>query len=136
MFKLHQPLPVIRYNIINVLSKLGVKFQEVKGGFVCMHTPSVQHSHSNELDEENKLYGDAFKSKSSDSFEAAEPEGSKTPSRQPSLQLPSHTQQRHQVLNHTNQVTLLEALVEMCQDVSFPLVMRLILTVKRMDLKL
>lgn len=45
-------------------------------------------------------------------------------------------QQRHRVLNHTNQVTLLEALVEMCQDVSFPLVMRLILTVKRMDLKL
>ena len=86
-----KPLPVIRYNIINVLSKLGVKFQEVKGGFVCMHTPSVQPSHSNELDEENKLYGDAFKSKSSDSFEAAEPEGSKTPSRQPSLQLPSHT---------------------------------------------
>ncbi|KAF6071853.1 Protein kinase domain family protein [Candida albicans] len=83
-----KPLPVIRYNIINVLSKLGVKFQEVKGGFVCMHTPSVQPSHSNELDEENKLYGDAFKSKSSDSFEAAEPEGSKTPSRQPSLQLP------------------------------------------------
>ncbi|KAK6197870.1 uncharacterized protein RJT21DRAFT_122679 [Scheffersomyces amazonensis] len=37
-----KPLPVIRYNIINVLSKLGVRFQEVKGGFVCIHTPSVQ----------------------------------------------------------------------------------------------
>lgn len=37
-----KPLPVIRYNIINVLSKLGVKFQEVKGGFVCAHAPSLQ----------------------------------------------------------------------------------------------
>ena len=129
-------MPVIRYNIINVLSKLGVKFQEVKGGFVCMHTPSVQHSHSNELDEENKLYGDAFKSKSSDSFEAAEPEGSKHLVDNLHFSCRLIPQQRHRVLNHTNQVTLLEALVEMCQDVSFPLVMRLILTVKRMDLKL
>ena len=87
-----KPLPVIRYNIINVLCKLGVKFQEVKGGFVCVHTPSVQQpvgdkndysantstiadSQNDEEDtqhdeddfnsEERKLYGDAFKSTSS-----------------------------------------------------------------------
>lgn len=37
-----KPLPVIRYNIIRVLSRLGVKYQEMKGGFVCEHTPSLQ----------------------------------------------------------------------------------------------
>lgn len=35
-----KPLPVIRYNIITVLNKLGVKFQEVKGGFICMQSSS------------------------------------------------------------------------------------------------
>lgn len=90
-----KPLPVIRYNIINVLSKLGVKFQEVKGGFVCVHTPSVQadpntSANSTVLDEEHKLYGDAFKSKSSQDLydeQLTVSEGTKTPSRQPSLQL-------------------------------------------------
>ncbi|CUM63687.1 uncharacterized protein PRCAT00001271001 [Priceomyces carsonii] len=105
-----KPLPVIRYNIINVLSKLGVKFREVKGGFVCVHVPSVQqptktlndHSYdtsiqqnmSAENSEEDRLYGDAFKSSSS--LEKEQPTRSKTPetegppqtrtpSRQPSL---------------------------------------------------
>lgn len=132
-----KPLPVIRYNIINVLTRLGVKFQEVKGGFVCSHTPSLQipteayddenslednagleqdfeplegskspeHSQKSGGTEEEKLYGDAFKSTSS-SFEqklkAPEidaPAGtggghsrqasysSRGPSRQPSLHL-------------------------------------------------
>lgn len=78
-----KPLPVIRYNIISVLSKLGVKFQEVKGGFVCVHSPSLTVARSGEItptastiideyrldenSEEKRLYGDAFKS-SSDSF--------------------------------------------------------------------
>ncbi|KAG7662048.1 KIN2 [[Candida] subhashii] len=99
-----KPLPVIRYNIISTLSKLGVRFQEVKGGFVCLHTPSVKtkaedsgSGHSTILDhyvdeesptqpqlqqqqeedmnpEEKKLYGDAFKSSSS-----FEENGEKTP---------------------------------------------------------
>lgn len=76
-----KPLPVIRYNIISVLSKLGVHFQEVKGGFVCEHTPSFQPStqgterndslgesqddRSKSEIEEKKLYGDAFSSESS-----------------------------------------------------------------------
>ncbi|WPK23761.1 hypothetical protein PUMCH_001007 [Australozyma saopauloensis] len=33
-----KPLPVIRYNILKVLSRLGVRFQEVKGGFMCVHS--------------------------------------------------------------------------------------------------
>lgn len=33
-----KPLPVIRYNIIRVLSRLGVRFQEVKGGLVCVQS--------------------------------------------------------------------------------------------------
>lgn len=33
-----KPLPVIRYNILRVLSRLGVRFQEVKGGFMCLHS--------------------------------------------------------------------------------------------------
>lgn len=40
-----KPLPVIRYNILRVLSKLEVRFQEVKGGFMCVHsvyTPTKQ----------------------------------------------------------------------------------------------
>ncbi|KAI5963466.1 KIN2 [Candida pseudojiufengensis] len=128
-----KPLPVIRYNIINVLSKLGVRFHEVKGGFICIHTPSVQQASPNhpdaeieELedhddegdeedededdeadqilnayaneDEENQLYGDAFKSKSSTlkslSFEdkpESIPDGAKTPSRQPSLHIQTQT---------------------------------------------
>lgn len=62
---LTKPLPVIRYNIIRVLSKLGVRFQEVKGGFICSHTPLYQPT-SDEPEaeitpEERKLYGDAFK---------------------------------------------------------------------------
>ncbi|KAK6460245.1 hypothetical protein DFJ63DRAFT_290633 [Scheffersomyces coipomensis] len=109
-----KPLPVIRYNIINVLSKLGVRFQEVKGGFVCIHTPSVQAdrsdgesqtlaSHADEefdhdddiTSEEKKLYGDAFKSTSSideketPRVKTPEPEQLKTPSRQPSFHLNS-----------------------------------------------
>lgn len=36
-----KPLPVIRANIISVLSKLGVQFTEVRGGFICVHTPSI-----------------------------------------------------------------------------------------------
>jgi protein-serine/threonine kinase len=36
-----KPLPVIRADIISVLSKLGVQFTEVRGGFVCVHTPSI-----------------------------------------------------------------------------------------------
>lgn len=34
-------LPIIRYDIIQILSNLGVQFEEVKGGFVCTHTPSI-----------------------------------------------------------------------------------------------
>ncbi|KAG7704614.1 hypothetical protein KL933_002199 [Ogataea haglerorum] len=36
-----KPLPIIRYDIISVLPQLGVKFTEVKGGFVCVHYPSI-----------------------------------------------------------------------------------------------
>lgn len=36
-----KPLPVIRNDIISVLTKLGVQFKEVKGGFVCSHSPSI-----------------------------------------------------------------------------------------------
>ncbi|GMF62466.1 unnamed protein product [[Candida] boidinii] len=36
-----KPLPIIRYDIMYVLPLLGVKFTEVKGGFVCIHYPSV-----------------------------------------------------------------------------------------------
>lgn len=80
-----KPLPVIRYNIINVLSKLGVKFQEVKGGFICVHSPSLSTKEESdeedgpdaitiideyrldENEEEARLYGDAF-NPSSDSM--------------------------------------------------------------------
>ncbi|ONH68016.1 Serine/threonine protein kinase KIN1 [Cyberlindnera fabianii] len=37
-----KPLPVIRADVISVLSKLGVQFTEVRGGFVCIHTPSIK----------------------------------------------------------------------------------------------
>lgn len=101
-----KPLPVIRYNIINVLSKLGVKFQEVKGGFVCAHAPSLQNKPTNpddistntstmidsqhdekdteETTEEQKLYGDAFKSTSSSIEKSVEvPPRVKTPEPMP-----------------------------------------------------
>lgn len=92
-----KPLPVIRYNIIRVLSQLGVKFQEVKGGFVCVHTPSLSKispegsanaTIASTNEEEEKLYGDAFKSTSS-SIEGYhhEHESERTPLRQPSLHL-------------------------------------------------
>lgn len=35
-------LPVIRANIISVLSKLDVQFTEVRGGFICQHVPSIK----------------------------------------------------------------------------------------------
>lgn len=92
-----KPLPVIRYNIINVLTKLGVRFQEVKGGFICVHAPSLTTKEESEdeegpdaitiideykLDEneeEKQLYGDAF-NPSSESMKGKEvPERSTTP---------------------------------------------------------
>lgn len=108
-----KPLPVIRYNIINVLSKLGVKFQEVKGGFVCVHSPSLSvKEDSGEItptastiidgyrldnnSEEKELYGDAFKS-SSDSLNKYKdaPERSRTPEPE-HLQTPQiHTPHQH-----------------------------------------
>lgn len=51
-----KPLPVIRYNILKVLSRLGVRFQEVKGGFVCVHSV---YTPTREL-EENANYADAI----------------------------------------------------------------------------
>ncbi|KAG0677328.1 serine/threonine-protein kinase KIN2, partial [Pichia californica] len=36
-----KPLPIIRYDIITVLPQLGVHFVEVKGGFICVHYPSI-----------------------------------------------------------------------------------------------
>ncbi|KAK6457428.1 uncharacterized protein RJT20DRAFT_117703 [Scheffersomyces xylosifermentans] len=112
-----KPLPVIRYNIINVLSKLGVKFQEVKGGFVCAHTPSVQqtpqlsignasidddateHGAADDNDieditsEERKLYGDAFKSTSS-SIDGEDQETVRTKTPEPETHLSTHSQSR------------------------------------------
>ncbi|KAG7193323.1 serine/threonine-protein kinase KIN2 [Scheffersomyces spartinae] len=116
-----KPLPVIRYSVIKVLSRLGVKFQEVKGGFVCAHTPSLQieeveekdklagHNTSNNMvmmigneeveggettdTEEQKLYGNAFRSTNSSlekelgshhNKQALEDSSEDTPSRQPS----------------------------------------------------
>lgn len=66
-----KPLPVIRYNIILVLTTLGVRYREVKGGFVCTHHPLVRSDTPDastiideyRLDtlEERRLYGDAFR---------------------------------------------------------------------------
>lgn len=80
-----KPLPVIRYNILKVLTKMGVRFQEVKGGFVCVHNFQAPAEYSDseddgevtahsiiddyrleETSEERKLYGDAFDSSSSE----------------------------------------------------------------------
>jgi hypothetical protein len=36
-----KPLPVIRSDIIRVLKQLGVQYTEIKGGFSCKHTPSI-----------------------------------------------------------------------------------------------
>ncbi|ODQ81616.1 hypothetical protein BABINDRAFT_17574, partial [Babjeviella inositovora NRRL Y-12698] len=81
-----KPLPVIRYDIVSVLSKLGVTFTEVKGGFVCMHTPSIE---ANPVPEEEPIYENALTSKSSENDTAIglgdEDEGSKTHRRKFSL---------------------------------------------------
>lgn len=101
-----KPLPVIRYNILNVLTKLGVKFQEVKGGFLCVHSASIASKHTESEDEtsaiideyrlddnneERKLYGDAF-SQSSDSVQKQVPPRTRTPEPQdvqtPTIQTP------------------------------------------------
>ena len=36
-----KPLPVIRVDIIRVLKELGVDYTEIKGGFSCSHSPSI-----------------------------------------------------------------------------------------------
>lgn len=99
-----KPLPVIRYNIINVLTKLDVKFQEVKGGFVCVHSPSLAIAQTSgevtptastiideyrleENSEERRLYGDAFKS-SSDSLHKEKESSDKARTPEPEMQLP------------------------------------------------
>lgn len=101
-----KPLPVIRYNIISVLSKLGVKFQEVKGGFVCVHAASAAYAKDDADDdddaptantiideyvddnnsEERRLYGDAFRSSSDSVNNHGVPERSKTPDYQQDMQ--------------------------------------------------
>ena len=37
----NKPLAVIRADIIRVLKQLGVEYTEIKGGFSCRHTPSI-----------------------------------------------------------------------------------------------
>lgn len=37
-----KPLPVIRADIIRVLRQLSVDYDEIKGGFSCCHTPSIE----------------------------------------------------------------------------------------------
>ena len=37
----NKPLPVIRSDIVRVLSQLGVSWVEIKGGFSCRHAPSI-----------------------------------------------------------------------------------------------
>lgn len=39
-----KPIDVIREDIVQVLTQLGVHFREVKGGFECVHMPSIQFS--------------------------------------------------------------------------------------------
>lgn len=99
-----KPLPVIRYNILSVLTKLGVKFQEVKGGFLCVHAASIAAKPAESEDEtsaiideyrlddeEKKLYGDAF-SQSSESVQKQVPRRTSTPEPQdvqtPTIQTP------------------------------------------------
>lgn len=54
-----KPLPVIRYNILRVLSRLGVRFQEVKGGFVCIHSVYTPKREL-ESEKEDAHYDDAI----------------------------------------------------------------------------
>ena len=43
-----KPLPIVRYKIIYVLKKFGIKFKEVKGGFICIREMSFRKNSSNE----------------------------------------------------------------------------------------
>lgn len=40
----NKPLPVIRMDIVRVLNQLGVRWNEIKGGFSCLHAPSIDLS--------------------------------------------------------------------------------------------
>lgn len=101
-----KPLPVIRYNILRVLSRLGVRFQEVKGGFMCLHsvyTPTreidSEHDDANyadaiiddyKLDEtsEEKEFGHEFKF------------SSESESRTPEFEQKSHNTDSHTTGSH------------------------------------
>ncbi|GEQ68949.1 hypothetical protein JCM33374_g2619 [Metschnikowia sp. JCM 33374] len=93
-----KPLPVIRYNVLCALSKLGVKFQEVKGGFICVHanltppketasddnvTPTastiIDEYRSDLNSEEKRLYGNAFDSSSGSFQKSRDDEAERTP---------------------------------------------------------
>ncbi|KAK4957756.1 Serine/threonine-protein kinase [Elasticomyces elasticus] len=43
-----KPLPFIRGDIIRVLRQLGVDFREIKGGFSCRHSPSIDMNKVND----------------------------------------------------------------------------------------
>lgn len=103
-----KPLPVIRYNILRVLSNLGVKFQEVKGGFLCVHTNLVAKEKGEEsptastiidgyrLDghsEEHNLYGDAFKTSTESIEKSRSPDSSQEPPQVPQLATPNQPRQ-------------------------------------------
>lgn len=46
-----KPLTVIRGDIIRVLKQLGVEYREIKGGFSCRHSPSIDLKKGNEESE-------------------------------------------------------------------------------------
>ena len=56
-----KPLNVIRSDIIRVLRQLGVDFREMRGGFSCRHTPSIDlnHKKSEEMEKTNSQKSDS-----------------------------------------------------------------------------
>jgi hypothetical protein len=52
-----KPLAFIRSDIIRVLKHLGVEFKEIKGGFMCVHRPSIKPSpHSSSLHPDDEAH--------------------------------------------------------------------------------
>jgi protein-serine/threonine kinase len=73
-----KPLPVIRANIISVLTKLDVQFTEVRGGFVCQHIPSIKQVDSS-VKEEVSLKSTKSSSESTSGLQSNTTETNKFP---------------------------------------------------------
>lgn len=91
-----KPPQFIRHDLIRVLKQLGVEYQEVKGGFICRHAPSINLDDVRDADtfedeksgkvgsgHNRRISFGAFRNKDREDFRDEKPQRTKSRRRQP-----------------------------------------------------